>query len=240
MRGAMTWQSTAREYRELIGDPDWDSRFLRDKGLKPNILDLLGNCEDAAVLDAGAGTGWLFESIVPAAAYACDIVAPEKTPESVKFEQQDVEALSYADDTFDVVVASLLLMFCKRLETACAELYRVTKGEGGCLVVALTHPYFYRTGEVLENDGFILTKDLSRPFEIPIKIAGKVGPLTYYYRPLPEYVNQLVKAGWRITELRDWFIDIEQYKETMGRGMKSEIRRSGRIPLYTFLKCEKP
>lgn len=184
MRGAMTWQSTAREYRELIGNPDWDSQFLRDNGLKPNILDLLGDCKDAVVLDAGAGTGWLFESIMPAAAYACDIVAPEKIPEGVNFERQDVEALSYDDGTFDIVVASLLLMFCRRFETVCAELYRVAKGGGGRLVVALTHPYFYRTGDVAKDGKFILNRDLSQPFEIPIKIGGKVGPLTYYWAPL--------------------------------------------------------
>ena len=128
MRGAMAWQSTASEYRELIGNPDWDSRFLRENGLKPNILELLGDYKDAVVLDAGAGTGWLFDSIVPAAAYACDIVTPEKTLESVNFEQQDVEALPYDDGAFDIVVASLLLMFCRRFETVCAELHRVAKG----------------------------------------------------------------------------------------------------------------
>ena len=131
-------------------------------------------------------------------------------------------------------------MFCRRFETVCAELYRVAKGGGGRLVVALTHPYFYRTGEVAKDGNFTLNRDLSQPFDIPIKIGGKVGPLTYYYRPLPEYVNQLMKAGWKVAEMRDWFIDIEQYNEFMGKGMKSDIRRSGRIPLYTFLKCEKP
>lgn len=233
------WQNLARDYQELIENPDWDSQFLRNEGLIPNILDLVGNCEDAAALDAGTGTCWLFEQIKPASAYACDVAPPDVIPASVKFEIQDVEALTYADESFDIIVASLLMMFCKRIDAVCSELHRVTKGKGGRLIVALMHPYFYRTGDVIEDEQFLVTKDLSKPFNIPVKIAGKVGPLTYYYRPFPEYVNELLKAGWEIVELRDWFIDIDRYNKHIGSGMKSEIRRSGLIPLYSFIKCEK-
>ena len=72
------WQNAAHDYQELIQDPERDSRVLREQGLFPNVLDLVGNCDDAVVLDAGTGTGWLFESINPSEAYACDIAPPQR------------------------------------------------------------------------------------------------------------------------------------------------------------------
>ncbi len=79
----ITWQSSAHEYRELIQNPEWDSWFLREQGLKPNILELAGDCSKATVLDAGTGTGWLFDVIRPAQAFACDVVVPENFPNGV-------------------------------------------------------------------------------------------------------------------------------------------------------------
>lgn len=233
------WQKYAQEYKGLIENSERDSMFLREEGLKPNILDLIGDCKNATILDAGTGTSWLFESVRPKSAYACDIVVPAKSPENVNFSQQSVESLTYEDNTFDIVVASLLLMFCERLDAVCTELFRVCRSSGH-LVVALTHPYFYRTGEVTASGDFLLTQDLSRPFEMTVKIGGKVGPLPYYYRPFPEYLNQLIKAGWNIVEVRDWFVNTARHKELVAAGMKSEIRRSGHVPLYSFIKCEKP
>ncbi len=236
----ITWQSSAHEYRELIQNPEWDSWFLREQGLKPNILELAGDCSKATVLDAGTGTGWLFDVIRPAQAFACDVVVPENFPNGVKFDKQSVEYLNYSDGTFDIVIASLLMMFCERIDLAFAEFFRVSKDCGGQLIISLTHPYFYRTGRVTDDEHYLVTEDLSRPSQTQIKIAGQVGPLVYYYRPLPDYLNGLIAAGWKIVELRDWFIDIEKYKQVLAGGMKSEISRTGRIPLYTFVKCEKP
>ena len=229
-----TWQQSARAYGGLIEDVSWDSLYLRERGLKPNILDLIGKCDGSTLLDAGAGTCWLFDQINPAAAFACDIVVPKELPRAVEFSQQNVEKLSYPKESFDVIVASLLLMFCKRLDVVSDELHRVCR-TGGKLVVALTHPYFYRTGDVTETGDFLLTQDLSQPKEIELNIGGKVGPLAYYYRPMPAYLNQLMKSGWRVTEVRDWFIDLDEFGGRVEQGMNSEIRRSGRIPLYSFI-----
>lgn len=232
------WQDVARDYKTLIQNTEMDSIFLREQGLIPNILDLLGNYHDKVLLDAGAGTGWLFEKIKPVAGYACDLVRPENHPIGVDFEQQDVTALNYVSEKFDIVVASLLLMFCEKLDVVCAELFRVAK-RGGSLIIALTHPYFYRSGYVTTENQFCITENLANPSQHQIKIAEKVGPLTYYYRPLPDYINTLINSGWQIVELRDWFIDMEKYNQSLDKGMRSKIRRSGNTPLYTFIKCQK-
>src|ERR1700688_4922580 len=98
------WLSSAREYRRLIEDSEWDSSYLRERGLIPNIVDLVGNSGRATLLDAGTGTGWLFDHVSPKAAYACDVIAPSPTSKHVTFDRQDVNALTYQDGMFDIIV----------------------------------------------------------------------------------------------------------------------------------------
>ena len=147
------WTEASSDYIDLIRSEDWDSRYLRERGLIPNVLDLLGTCDGDTVLDAGTGTGCLFEHIRPKNAHASDLVRPEDISGHVEFWQGDVCSMDYEDDFFDAIVASLLLMFCEDFRTILREFHRVSK-HGGCLVVSLVHPYFYRTGSVMPDGRF--------------------------------------------------------------------------------------
>lgn len=236
----MNWQEAAFDYKNLIENPEYDSQFLRHSGLQPNIVGMVGDCENSVLLDAGTGTGWLFDFIKPKEAHACDLNVPEKIPEGVQFERQDVHELKYADDKFDTIVASLLLIYCKHLDDVLKGFLRIAKPDGGRLIISLMHPYFYRTGEVTDNGYFMITEDLSQPFRKEFEIADQVGPFEYFYRPLPDYFNSLKDAGWQIDKMRDWFIDIAEYEKLISGGMKSNIERTGKVPMYTFVECIKP
>lgn len=231
------WKAAAGAYNHLIEDPQWDSMYLRDWGLISNVVGMVGDCSDATLLDAGTGTGWLFAQVRPRASYACDLIVPSQLPVDVKFERQDVSQLSYSDGMFDIIVASLLLIYCKNLDLVCRELRRVAKAGHGRLVVALMHPYFYRTGEARSDGSFLVTQDLARAQEFSIKIADQIGPFEYFYRPLPDYINALIQAGWQIQELADWFIDWPSYQELATHGVGSRIKRTGRVPMFTFIHC---
>ena len=232
------WSDRWKKYKELIGSSDWDSIYLRERGLIPGILELIGDCRDKIVLDAGTGTGWLFGHIHPKEAHACDLVEPVDVAEHVAFRQEDVSCLSYGACQFDLVVASLLLMYCKDLTQILKEFHRVCKKEGE-LVLSVMHPYFYRTGEVLQDGRFTISEDLSREREFEFHIAGSVGPFIYFYRPLPVYINALIDAGWIICHVDDWFIDIEEYRSLREQGVKSNLERSGKVPLYNFIKAKR-
>lgn len=230
------WTNASEEYRSLIGSEDWDSRYLRERGLIPNVLDLIGDCSGKAVLDAGTGTGWLFEQTQPKEAHACDLVQPKKLPANVVFRKDDVHDLSYANNKFDLINASLLLLYCYDLKKVLREFHRVAKTQGS-LVISLMHPYFYRTGEILPNGQFLLTEDLAHERQFDFHIGEKVGPFTYFYRPLPIYLNSLIESGWRIENVRDWFIDMSEYEHLRKYGVKSKLQRSGKLPLFTFVKA---
>ena len=230
------WPQAHREYINLVGSEDWDSYYLRERGLIPNVVEMLGQCTGKRVLDAGAGTGWLFEHIDPEAAHACDLVKSNELPDHVSFRKEDVTQLSYSDGYFDAVVASLLLIFCEDLERVLREFYRVSASQG-TLVVSLVHPYFYRTGTATADGEFLVQKNLAKEVESEVRIGEAVGPFPYYYRPYPVYLNTLVRSGWQIAETRDWFIDVEEYARHIGGGLKSNIRRSGMVPLYSFVRA---
>jgi len=203
------WSLHAREYWDLIESDQFDSRYLRETGLIPNLVEMIGDCSEAVMLDAGTGTGWLFDHIRPKQSYACDVVEPKNLSNDVVFRFEDVNALSFASDTFDIIVASLLLLYCNDLERVCREFHRVAKRDDARLIVVIMHPYFYRTGETNPDGTFLLTRDLSHQASFEFKIGNEVGPFRYYYRPLPDYLNTLIRTGWDIVATRDWFIDLE-------------------------------
>jgi ubiquinone/menaquinone biosynthesis C-methylase UbiE len=93
------------------------------------------------VLDVAAGNG---NVTLAAARRWCDVVSTDYVPSliergrlraaadglSVEFMEEDAEALSFADATFDVVVSTFGVMFTPNQDQAAAELLRVCKSGG--------------------------------------------------------------------------------------------------------------
>jgi hypothetical protein len=207
------WPDLAREYQNLIEADDLDSGALRHLGLIPNVLQLLGDVSSSQVLDAGTGTSWLFRHVAPKRAFACDLTRPTELVDGVTFR-----------------------MYCPDLDAALRELRRVTKDKGR-LIIALMSPYFYRTGEVQDDGAFTIRRPVDASRAFPLYIAQTVGPLMYFHRSLPQYVNALVRCGWSLTELRDWHINMADYnEETIGK-LRERRSRTDLVPMFTFLAC---
>lgn len=239
---SVSWRThpeTAEVYSRLISDLTRDSHYLRSKGLKPNLVKMIGDCSNAKVLDIGSGDGWLLDEIKPLKGYACDIVEQPKVRPEWNFEIQDVRYLTYPDEFFDVVVASLVLIWFEEVSLAVEQMCRVLK-TGGKMIIVLVHPYFYRVGEPNSQGNFVISRDLSKTFKIQdLKIGGVAGPLTYFYRPLPDYLNICSRSGLRIRQIQDWFIDMKDYLRNIRSGMSSSILRTGKVPMYCFIECSK-
>ncbi len=230
------WQDAFDSYKELIRDSHYDSEYLRRTGLVPHMIDLIGDVHDLHVLDAGCGTGWLFDVIDPLSGCECDLVGPQaRSGRRIRSHCQDVRSLTYDDASFDVVVSSLVLMWVDDLKSAFAEARRVTR-TGGRLVVGIMHPYFHTNGRVLHDGSFLIDRSLAGTSERRVMISGMVGPLTYYARSLVDYYNAALAAGWQLVDFRDHFIDMEHYQlEVAGRRVVHQ--RSGKVPLFTFFVC---
>ena len=103
--------------------------------------------------------------------------------------------------------------------------------------MSLVHPYFYRTGHANDDESFTITQPLSRGgVTAGHKIGSRVGPLDYCRHRMDDYFNALTEGGWLIKEVRDWFIDMDDYRENCG-AKTTEVRRTGHVPLYLFIEC---
>lgn len=233
---AQEWEDRGSEYRAVITEGTSSSSWLRDVVLKPEILRLLGNRSQDRILDAGTGSGWLFDATKVGEAHACDIATPGDLAANVTFVEADIAHLPYQDDFFDAVVSSIVLCYCEDLTAAVSELQRVTR-PGGTMVAALVHPIFYRTGEALDDDRFLVEADLSRTDRTSIHIGATVGPFTYYRRSVSDYLNVFIHAGWQLDEIRDLFAPRNDYE---ARFRKTDlVRRSTRVPLFVAFRLKK-
>jgi SAM-dependent methyltransferase len=109
--------------------------------LGPVLVEAAGVRRGDRVLDVAAGTG---NAAVPAALTGADVVASDLTPElfpagrefaaragtQLAWEEGDAEALPYADDSFDVVLSCVGVMFAPHHQRTADELVRVCRPGG--------------------------------------------------------------------------------------------------------------
>jgi SAM-dependent methyltransferase len=109
--------------------------------LGPTLVASTGVRAGDRVLDVAAGTG---NAAVPAALTGAEVVASDLTPElfvagrqfaarngvEITWEEGDAEALPYDDDSFDVVLSCVGVMFAPHHQIAADELLRVCRPGG--------------------------------------------------------------------------------------------------------------
>lgn len=228
------WETIGTTYRRSISSGASSSAWLRDTLLKPAVIRLLSAQVTDRILDVGTGGGWLFDEVQVAEAHACDVARPDIINDKVFFTIADAADLPYPNGYFDAVVASVVLCYCPNLQSVATELVRVTR-EGGRAVIALVHPYFYRTGTVDTDGSYRITRDLAEPASFEIEIGGRVGPFTYYYHRPEDYINAFIGAGWCLERMEDAFIPLSQYAARYG-DKEDEIIRSANVPLFSFFQ----
>ena len=107
----------------------------------PRLVEAAGIEPGMRVLDVAAGTG---NASLPAAEAGGDVLATDLTPElveigrerseaaglEIEWEVADAENLPYDDESFDVVISALGVMFAPHHEETAAELVRVCRPGG--------------------------------------------------------------------------------------------------------------
>lgn len=115
----------------------------------PELVRAAGVRAGQRVLDVAAGSG---NAAIPAAARGATVTASDLTPElfdagrriaaesgvDVEWAEADAEALPFGDDTFDVVLSSVGVMFAPRHQVVADELVRVTRPGGTIAMINWT------------------------------------------------------------------------------------------------------
>ena len=107
--------------------------------LGPEIVTLAGVGADDTVLDVAAGTG---SAAIPAAQLGATVTASDLTPEllaagraaagslELEWVEADAEHLPFDDESFDVVLSTIGVMFAPHHQMAADELARVCRADG--------------------------------------------------------------------------------------------------------------
>ncbi len=172
---------------------------------RPEMIRLAGDVAGLRVLDAGCGSGPLAEALRDRGADVSGFdlspamvdLARARLGEDTDLRVADLGApLPYADDAFDLVVASLALHYVEDWASTLGELRRVLR-PGGRLTVSIIHPTVYAV-VYPDADYFALTQ-YSEDYEY----ADDTVWMTYWHRPLQDVINAFLGAGFRINAVTE-------------------------------------
>ncbi len=178
---------------------------------RPAMLALAGDVAGRRVLDAGCGSGALFAALRDRGAIVSGFdasaemleLARQRLGDGADLQVTDLGSpLPHPDDTFDDVVASLVLHYLEDWEPALAELRRVLK-PGGRLIASVDHPFAVdlihrEAGHEAEYNYFDTTK-----WTVEWTMGGHTALVSRWNRPLHAMIEAFTGAGFRITAISE-------------------------------------
>ncbi|GAA3851641.1 class I SAM-dependent methyltransferase [Streptomyces sedi] len=178
---------------------------------RPAMLALAGNVAGRRVLDAGCGSGLLSAELRDRGAVVSGFdssagmleLARRRLGDDADLRVTDLGGpLPYPDDTFDDVVASLVLHYPEDWGPALAELRRVLK-PGGRLIASVDHPFAValihrEAGREADCDYFDTTRWTSE-----WTIGSQSALVSRWHRPLHATTEAFLGAGFRITVISE-------------------------------------
>ncbi|MFJ6216682.1 class I SAM-dependent methyltransferase [Streptomyces sp. NPDC092296] len=178
---------------------------------RPTMLALAGDVAGRRVLDAGCGSGPLSAALRDRGALVSGFDASSGMLELARrrlgggadLRVADLGSpLPYPDDTFDDVVASLVLHYLEDWGPALAELRRVLK-PGGRLIASVEHPFAIHLMHCLAgreaDHSYFDTTNWTEEWHI----GGQTPLMSIWHRPLHAMVEAFTGAGFRITVISE-------------------------------------
>ncbi|GEM35220.1 methyltransferase [Nocardia neocaledoniensis NBRC 108232] len=171
---------------------------------RPAMLELAGDVRGRRILDAGCCSGALSAALRERGADVTGIDASAGMLEQARMRlgaDADLrvgdlaDPLPFADDTFDDIVASLVLHYLRDWVPTLGELRRVLK-PGGRLLVSVEHPFAIFLGQRLagEETNYFRTRERTEEWTM----GGQTARLTFWDRPLHAMTGAFTAAGFRI------------------------------------------
>jgi len=215
----------AEEYAARIDTKPHNANYER-----PATLSLLPDVVGKQVLDAGCGPGVYTEWLV---AHGANVVAIDANEKMVRLAKQRLEnkvqvvqanlelPLDFlADDSFDLVVAPLVMDYIKDWDPTLREFHRVLRGIG-CLVFSMGHPYMkYATHHLMSNYFKVeLVEYTWTAFGDTVRVPS-------YRRPMSAVINPLLKAGFVLDQILEP-LPTEEFYEKDPEDYKELIRSPG-------------
>ena len=216
------------------------------------VIEALGNVNDLRICDLACGEGHLARGLAERGGVVTGVDISEGILERAEQQTRDSLELRYVKDdaqtltgvlepSFDIIVSNLALMDIADLEGVFDSCCRILRS-GGTFVFSVLHPCFetpfdadHPLIETSESGEFLACR-VSRYLEEGYwtsggeGVRGRVGA---YHRTLSTYLNALLAAGFRLSEV---------YEPTLPRGEYETVEEQwlSKIPRGLVLKSYKP
>jgi ubiquinone/menaquinone biosynthesis C-methylase UbiE len=210
-----SWDAAASDWIAHADTSDYQNYFLQ-----PRMLALAGAVDGLRVLDLGCGEGAYAREL---ARRGARVTAVDGSPTLVDEARQraaaaglDIDCVcananaltGLAPGSFDLVIASMVMMNVEDYGGAVAESFRVL-APGGALCVSITHPCFsapvsdWIHGKGRRAQHFAVDRYFERiAWEDRITPAFRA-PTLRRHRPLEDYVNGALRAGFVLREIQE-------------------------------------
>jgi len=228
--GTTDYDTIAERYAAMIDDRPWNALYER-----PTTLALLPTVNKIDVLDAGCGHGWYADWLVR---HGARVVAVDRSAAMVALAQKRIAGRArviqgdvgnlrsiLADESFDLVLSSLVLHYEADLSAVFAECARLLR-QAGTLVFSTHHPVHNQVG--ILDPGYLNAELIEEEW-------GWLGEkMRYYRRPLRDLTCPLADAGFVIERICE---------PTPGEELKLKdpkgYDRLCRLPAFIFVRARK-
>jgi SAM-dependent methyltransferase len=205
------------------------ARAVSDYTELPAVLRLAGDVRGLNVLDAGCGPGRHSKRLLDKGASVTGIdispemiqIAREHCAGRGEFLTANFERAKFKRGSFDLVVASLCLMYSKELGPVMRNFGRWLK-RGGRLIFSVYHPvrFLHKIPDF----------DFSKRRKVWIHLQGCDVTVFNYYHPTASYFDALHKNGFGVHRL---------IEPVLGRRHKGWPEDNYRIPRSIVIEAEK-
>ena len=241
----IAWNKLGDEWLQLAQTGESRNCFIM-----PYMIKFLGNVEGKRILDLGCGEGGYSRVLANKGAELTSVDCSEKAihyaSDMAKKENLNIahyirnsnDLHGILDNTFDIVLCSMMLMDCEDFEGTIQEVVRVLKPEGR-LFASVLHPCFDGNHEVgigrqgTGIDRQVVVMNYFEPREWEAPLFGGTISVIWRHRTFEEYVKTFIKCGLTIVDINEARATKEQAK------ISTAIAWLQKIPLYLYWELKK-
>ncbi len=211
--------------------------------IMPFTFKQLGDVSRKVVLDIGCGEGGYSRELARKGATVtavdcaenaikyCETRADEEKLKITYHVRNSCDLYDIADETFDIVLASMMLMDCEDFEGTIREITRVLKPFGK-LFASVCHPCFHTSGGIGRQDKGIdkkvVVSNYYHPTEWEAPLSSGSVNVIWRHRTMEDYIKAFINYGLTITDLNEPVPTDEQ------AALSIDIAWMQKIPIFCF------
>jgi len=232
-----SWNNLSEEWCEIAPENETRKHFIM-----PYMLDLIGDIRGLRILDLGCGEGGYARELTRRGGH---VVAVDCAEFSIQYamkkaidEKVDVthyvrnsnDLYGIEDNSFDLILCSMMLMDCEDLDGTLKEVNRVLKSNGN-LYASVLHPCFTGKNIGRQDKGMnrkVIVEDYFSPKVYSQALPGGRKKVVWRHRTFEDYIKLFVKNGLNIVDLNEGRPNDEQAMVSI------PIAWLNKIPLFLF------